>query len=177
MYIPKSFHTTLVLETLIDFFSYGKGISISINDLPEEFSKPAACFVSLYTKNGEMRGCMGSIVPQEENLFNEITSNTMHAAFNDNRFTPLKENELEDVSMTVEIIEPMQKVTSLEELQPDIYGVMIKDKNGKMGVMLPYPEEIKTVEQQIKIACKKGGINCSDIKGLDIYKFKVVCFS
>ncbi len=177
MYIPKSFHTTIVLEALIDHFANGKGNDINIDDLPEEFSKPAACFVSLYMEDGKMRGCMGSIAPQEENLFNEIISNTMHAAFNDNRFAPLKKNELEHVSITVEIVEPMQKITSLEELQPDVYGVMIKDKNGKMGVMLPYPEQIITVGQQLKMACDKGGINCTNIKELDIYKFKVVCFS
>lgn len=124
-----------------------------------------------------MRGCMGSIIPQEKNLFNEIINTTLHAAFNDKRFPPLQKKELEHVSMTVEGVEPMQKIASLEELQPDTYGVWAKDKSGKAGVTLPWPGEIKTAGQQLKMACDKGGITTRNINDLEIYKFKVVCFA
>lgn len=177
MYIPKSFYTTIALETLIDHFSSGRGIDISTEDLPDEFSRPAPCFVSLHTKNGKLRGCMGSVVPQKENLYNEIISNTIHAAFNDKRVAPLKQAELDQVSILVEVVQPMQRIASLKELQPDVYGVMVKDRTGKTGVLLPCPGEIETVEQQLKTACDKGGIVYTGTKELDIYRFKVVGFS
>lgn len=177
MYIPRSFYTTIALETLIDYFSKGRGIGLSPDDLPAEFSKPAPCFVSLYTKRGKLRGCMGSIVPQQENLYTEIITNTIHAAFNDKRVPPLKLPELDQISVTVEVVQPMQQVASLEELQPDVYGVVVKDKGGKTGVLLPCPGEFETVEQQLKTACDKGGIIYTGAKELDIYRFRVVGYS
>ena len=55
MYIPKSFHTTLALETLIDHFSGGRGISLTINDLPDEFS--AVDCASPMSSSGRSGGC------------------------------------------------------------------------------------------------------------------------
>jgi AmmeMemoRadiSam system protein A len=176
MYIPRSFHTTLVLETLIDHFSGSKNISLSIDDLPDEFSEPAACFVSINDPTGTMRGCMGSISPNKQNLYDEIISNTRHAAFNDKRFSPLQKHELEDISITVEIIGPMVKVSSLENLDPEKYGIMVKDRQGKMGVLLPMAEQKITAEQQLKIACKKGGIKMEEVDELDIYKYKIKAY-
>jgi AmmeMemoRadiSam system protein A len=176
MYIPRSFHTTLVLETLIDHFSGGRGLSLNPDDLPDEFSKPAACFVSINGNTGTMKGCMGSVSPNKENLYNEIISNTIHAAFNDKRFSPLEKHELESVSLLVEIVGPMTKVSGPEELNPDEFGIMVKDKNGDIGVLLPMPEQKITAEQQVKLACKKGGIKNTEIKELDIYKFKIEAY-
>jgi AmmeMemoRadiSam system protein A len=173
MYIPRSFHTTLALETLIDHFSGGKGISLTIDDLPDEFSKPAACFVSLNDMNGKMRGCMGAVSANKKNLYNEIINNTYYAAFKDNRFPPLEKHELENVSFAVEIVGPMIKVYTLEELNPDEYGIMVKDEHGNMGVMLAIPERSITAEQQLQLACKKGAITTQEIKELNIYKFRI----
>lgn len=177
MFIPKSFYTTIALESLINHFSNGRGLDLSIEDLPDEFSNPAACFVSLYTKGGKLRGCMGSVIPQTTTLYDEIISNTMHAAFGDKRVPPLTEAELDHVSITVEVVQPFEKIASLNELQPQVYGVMVKDKSGKIGVLLPATGEIETVEQQVKTACDKGGIIYNTAKELNIYRFKVVLFS
>ena len=173
MYIPKSFHTTLALETLIDHFSGGKGISLTIDDMPEEFSKPAACFVTLNDSNRKMRGCMGTVSANKEDLYSEIINNTNYAAFKDNRFPPLEKKELDHVSFAVEIVGPMIKVSSLEELNPDKYGIMVKDEHGNMGVMLTIPERSITPEQQLALACKKGAITEKKINNLNIYRFKI----
>jgi AmmeMemoRadiSam system protein A len=176
MYIPTSFHTTLALETLIDHFSGGRGISLTIDDLPDEFSKPGACFVSLNDSNGKMRGCMGTVSANKKNLYNEIINNTNYAAFKDNRFPPLEKHELDNVSFAVEIVGPMIKVYSLEELNPDEYGIMVKDEPGNMGVMLNIPERTITAEQQLKLACNKGGITAHEFKELNVYKFRIKAY-
>lgn len=177
MYTPKSFYTTLVLETLLDHFAKGRGIDLTVDDLPEDFSKPAACFVSLYSKAGSLRGCIGSIVPQRKTLYDEIISNTLHAAFEDKRFLPLQRGELDLINMTVELVGPLLKVTSLNELQPEVYGVMLKEKTGKVGVLLPCPGEIVTVDQQLKAACGKGGFTFTTAADFEIYRFSLACFN
>src|SRR5579871_1012026 len=104
MHIPRSLHTTIVLETLLDHFRNKKGFFMDEADLPPEFLQPAACFVSIYLPNQVMRGCMGSFEPMHKNLYQEIERNSLLAAFEDKRFAPLREKELDEVSMMVEVV-------------------------------------------------------------------------
>ena len=47
----------------------------------------AACFVSLKTLDGELRGCIGTIEPAQETLAAEVIANAISAATRDPRFS------------------------------------------------------------------------------------------
>ena len=54
----------------------------------------AACFVSLKTRAGDLRGCIGTIEPAKQNLAEELIANAINAATRDPRFPPVASHEL-----------------------------------------------------------------------------------
>lgn len=140
-----------------------------IND--DYLKEKKACFVCL-KKEGNLRGCIGTIKPECENLAEEIAKNAVSAAVNDFRFTPVIEEELELIKYSVDVLSPMEK-TTLDELDPKKYGVLVKGYF-KSGVLLPDLEGVSTVEEQISIAKRKAGL--SDDAEVQIYRFTVERF-
>jgi AmmeMemoRadiSam system protein A len=150
-----------------------KKVIISSSSLYDKdlFNKRAGVFVTI-KKNGSLRGCIGTIFPTKENLFEEIVSNAIASATNDYRFEPIKESELESLSYTVYILNRPQMVNNLQELNPKKFGVIIKAVDtDKTGVLLPDLEGVETIEDQLNIALKKAGINPLKEKFV-IFKFE-----
>ena len=98
------------------------------------FDTPCGAFVTL-KKDGRLRGCIGRFGGREA-LHQVVREMALAAAFNDNRFTPLKEEELEDIDIEISILTPLQKILSPEEFIPGKHGIYIK--NGyQSGTFLP----------------------------------------
>ena len=74
----------------------GKKLEVS-EEVKKRFSKKQACFVTL-TKRGNLRGCIGSLEPRQE-LWKDVQDNSLHGAFHDPRFPPIKEEELKDIKI------------------------------------------------------------------------------
>jgi uncharacterized protein (TIGR00296 family) len=172
------------------------------NDLPEEFlKKKAGTFVSIFrstretdakqeheTDAKELRGCIGTYLATRKNIAEEVIYNAIAAATEDYRFGPIREDELPYLSYTVYILSEPELVKNISELDPKKFGIIVKTIpialstgidvvfNGhfvpKTGLLLPDLEGIDSIEQQISIACQKGGINPAKEKIL-IYKFTV----
>jgi len=83
---------------------------------------------------------------------------------------PLREEELENVKFSVDILSEMEIVDSTEKLDPKIYGVVV-EKGFRKGVLLPNLDGVNTVAEQLEIAARKAGILSLD--GCVIYKFTV----
>jgi AmmeMemoRadiSam system protein A len=119
----------------------------------------AATFVSLHTLSGELRGCIGTLEPRHATLEEEIISNAISACSRDTRFPAIREDELDDLEIHVDVLSPMEPIQSASELDVKRYGVLVTAADGRRGVLLPDIETIDTVEDQITIACRKAGIN------------------
>lgn len=128
------------------------------DDPSELLNARAACFVSIKTIEGDLRGCMGTLDPARDSLAAEIIANAITASTRDPRFPPVREQELDRLKYSVDVLtspEPAQ----LEELDPKTYGVIIEEVGGtRRGLLLPNLEGIDTVEKQIEIASRKAGI-------------------
>ena len=146
------------------------GVIISPSpDLAKEFlQRKSGVFVTLL-KNGQLRGCIGTYLPTKENIAQEIIYNAIAAATEDYRFGPLQKEELPELSYTVYILNEPELVKDLKELDPKKYGIIVKTET-KTGLLLPDLEGVDTIEQQLSIACQKGGIDPNQEKFL-IYKF------
>jgi len=118
----------------------------------------AAVFVSIHTRNGELRGCKGTIRPLHEEVAEEIVANAISACSRDTRFPPVQEAELEDLEIKVDVLSEMELVPDRAHLDPMRYGVLVSTDDGRRGVLLPDLEGIDTVPQQISIACRKAGV-------------------
>lgn len=118
----------------------------------------AACFVSLKTLDGELRGCIGTIEPAQKTLAAEIIANAISAATRDPRFSPVAPEELANLSYSVDVLSAIEP-TQMENLDPSVYGVIVEDEAGlQRGLLLPALEGIDTAERQVEIATRKAGI-------------------
>lgn len=137
--------------------------------LPEEMNYTAAAFVSL-KKDGQLRGCIGTLQPVRANLAMEIQENAISAGSQDYRFSPVQEEELPDLVYSVDVLSQPEPIDSISQLDPKRYGVIV-GHGGRSGVLLPDLEGIDTPEQQVEIAMQKAGIRAG-IK-VDLERFEV----
>ncbi len=118
----------------------------------------AACFVSLKTLDGELRGCIGTIEPGQGTLAAEVIANAINAATRDPRFSPVALEELGNLRYSVDVLSATEP-TLMENLDPSVYGVIVEDEAGMhRGLLLPALEGIDTAERQVEIASRKAGI-------------------
>lgn len=143
------------------------------SDLPPEYSEQAGVFVSL-KKGGQLRGCIGTIQPVRDNLAEEIAANAVSAAARDPRFSPVGEEELDSLDVSVDVLSPMEKIESKAELDPKKYGVMVRS-GSRSGLLLPDLEGVNTVDEQLEIAMRKAGIDGG--APLQLYRFKVTRYT
>ena len=125
-------------------------------DLPEWMtSQQAGVFVSLH-KDGDLRGCIGTIAPWYGCVADEIIAPAVEAGTRDPRFLPVTADELPDLEYNVDVLseaEPADK----SELDAKRYGVIVS-AGGRRGLLLPDLEGVDTPGQQIAIALRKAGI-------------------
>ena len=126
-------------------------------DLPEEMtSVRAGVFVSLKIA-GKLRGCIGTISAMTENVAQEIVKNAVSACSEDPRFDPVRAEELERITYSVDVLGDTEKIDSVEQLDVKRYGVIVISGYRK-GLLLPNLEGVDTVEEQLRIAKRKAGI-------------------
>ena len=131
----------------------------------------AGVFVSLH-KHDELRGCIGTISPVTSCIADEIIANGISAATRDPRFDPVREEELDFLSISVDVLAPPESISSPSELDPTRYGVIVT-KGFRRGLLLPMLEGIETVEDQLAIAKRKAGIRPDD-DDVKLERFEVV---
>ena len=165
----ESAHVRLARETIENYVKQGKIITPP-KDLPEEMiNQKAGVFVSL-KKFGDLRGCIGTFMPTQENIAQEIIKNAISAAIDDPRFPPVTVPELEDLSISVDVLSAPEEVKDVSQLDPKKYGVIVSS-GYKKGLLLPDLEGVDTAEYQIDIAKRKAGIYPGE--KVKLYRFEV----
>ncbi|KYO65414.1 hypothetical protein ATZ99_16480 [Thermovenabulum gondwanense] len=163
-------YVSLARKTVETYVKTGKIIDVP-QGLPEEMlTQRAGVFVSI-KKHGQLRGCIGTIFPTRENIAEEIIQNAISAGCEDPRFFPVEKEELPDLTYSVDVLMPPEKVKSKKELDPKKYGVIVR-RGKRTGLLLPDLEGIDTVEEQLEIALRKAGI--SPEEDYEIERFEVV---
>ena len=134
------------------------------------WGRTAACFVSIKTSQGALRGCIGTLVPSQATLDREIIENAVAAATRDPRFPPMTAEELEGVRLSVDVLSDPEPVEGVEQLDPRLWGVIVS-KGWRRGVLLPDLEGVDTAEQQVEIAARKAGLG--SLEGVALQRFGV----
>ncbi|HEY3144443.1 MAG TPA: AmmeMemoRadiSam system protein B [Acidimicrobiales bacterium] len=110
------------------------------SEVPDQLRSPGASFVTLQ-QGTKLLGCIGSL-DRRRALWRDVARNARGAAFEDPRFSPLTEAELQDLSVEVSVLSPLEEVpaesldTVAEALRPGIDGVLIA-AGGKRATFLP----------------------------------------
>ena len=118
----------------------GKPLEIDIAQYPSGLQEKKATFVTLH-RNRALRGCIGILQPVRP-LVEDVAYNAWAAAFGDSRFTPLAENELDDLDIHISILGTPEEMNFssendlLQQIRPGTDGLILEDGHHK-GTFLP----------------------------------------
>lgn len=126
----------LMLSTARDVISScAKNENIKVNDAMMNISdEPMGVFVTL-RKNEELRGCIGYVEGYKP-LYESIPEMSEAAATRDPRFDPVKEDEIEEISLEISLLSPLERIESPEQVEVGKHGIVIK-KGANKGLLLP----------------------------------------
>jgi|GEM_PF-215114 len=129
----------------------------------DTLSRLSGCFVTL-NKAGELRGCLGTILPKEP-LATTVQRYALAAAFEDKRFSPLTAEELPAVDIEISVLTPLQKIDFrdgqdlLDKLTPGVHGVLLTYEGSKRTTFLPAVwKQFPDKQAFLKALCRKGAI-------------------
>ena len=160
----------LGLENLVEKYDV-------VKEYPE-FVKAGATFITL-KKDGNLRGCIGSLVANRE-LYNDIVINARKAAFEDPRFKPVVASELDQIDLEISILTPavLVKYDDIEDLKTKVNigldGIILK-LGQNQGTFLPQVwEDLPTFELFFDHLCKKARLDGDCLNNHpQIYKYQV----
>lgn len=125
---------------------------------------PGASFVTLHTRAGALRGCIGSLAARRP-LIEDVRANALAAAFEDPRFPPLSAAELPDIIIEVSVLTSPQRLDYdspaelIERLRPNVDGVIV-ERGWHRATFLPQVwEQLPHAEDFLTHLCYKAGMS------------------
>jgi hypothetical protein len=121
-----------------------------------------ACFVTL-TKKGELRGCIGTILPRQP-LYLAVIDAARSAAVEDVRFPSVTPDEMKDIRIEISLLTVPRRLECnstaevLEKLRPGVDGVVLS-VGRNMAVFLPQVwEQLPQKEDFLSHLSQKAGL-------------------
>jgi AMMECR1 domain-containing protein len=137
--------------------------------LTSELALQRACFITIFENPGKrLRTTYGQPLPRSSRLAEEIIVNTSYAVQ-----SHVRRADLPYLSYAVDVVEPLQRVTSVEHLDPAQYGLYIRSDQGHSALILPRRVGIETPEDQLATALRESGIDQRQ-ETFILYRFLVI---
>lgn len=127
-------------ESIRHGLQHGTALAVEAADFAAPLSEAGASFVTLHRRD-ELRGCIGSLQAFRP-LVSDVAENAFAAAFRDPRFTPLRDQELADLTLEISVLSAPQimrfssEQDLLQQLQPQRDGLILQDGSHR-GTFLP----------------------------------------
>lgn len=122
----------------------------------------AATFVTI-TKDGQLRGCMGTTVARRA-LLEDVRSQARAAAFRDPRFPAVTSDELDDLRFEVSVLGDASKLdvrtweAACAALEPHEDGVIVRTEAGGALFLPQVWEKFSEAEPFLEQLWKKAGL-------------------
>jgi AMMECR1 domain-containing protein len=140
--------------------------------LVPELHRQRACYVSIFENPGRrFRSMAGNILPRHANLAEEIIGNTMDAIIYNPRCR-LSRVDLPHLSYSVALLGPLQRISDLQHLDPQRYGLYVVSDRSKSSIVLPQRVGIDTADDQVATAMREAGIGTRE-ETVTMYRFDV----
>lgn len=154
-------------ETLLSIarasISQALGLSFDAAEDAPWLKEQGACFITLMQK-GQLRGCIGTL-EAHRSLLDDVKANAKAAAFNDTRFSPLTNEELNETDIEVSLLSAMQKLNFsneqevLTQLRPGIDGVVFEFGDYRSTFLPQVWQQLPDPEEFIKHLKQKAGLS------------------
>ena len=157
----EDWYVRLAKASLEKFIKTGRELDEKEKSEFPDFLKneKAGVFVCI-KKDGMLRGCIGTILPAYEHTLTETCELAISAGTDDPRFPAVTADELPKLKYTVDVMGTPEPATR-SELDEKRYGVIVT-AGRRRGLLLPDLEGVDSVEEQLDISCRKGGIDPSE---------------
>ncbi|OIN99645.1 MAG: AMMECR1 domain-containing protein [Desulfovibrionaceae bacterium CG1_02_65_16] len=143
-------------------------------DLPQ---RELGAFVTL-NREGRLRGCIGNIIGQGP-LYETVWRMARAAAFEDPRFPPLTQAELDGLAIEISILGPIEPCPDPELVEVGRHGLIMR-QGARQGLLLPQvPVEWGWDRKQfLAQTCRKAGLPANAWRDptTQLYWFEAVFF-
>ena len=133
-------------------------------------------FVTLH-KDGDLRGCIGHIEPNEP-LGKVVPRCAVAAASTDPRFPPITADELKRIDIEISLLGPLERIHGPGEIIVGRHGLVV-EQGWQRGLLLPQvATEWKWDAQQfLAQTCRKAGLaNDAWKQGAKLWRFEAEVF-
>lgn len=159
----KKFLLELARNSVSHFLETGEIPEIEADEIPTEFKKDGAVFVTL-TLNDELRGCIGHLEAIQP-IWRDVAENAISSAFGDPRFSPLTKPELEKIRIEISLLAAPARLEYrnaeqlIDFLKREKPGLIIK-KGARQATFLPSVwEGLSEAEEFLSHLCLKAGLS------------------
>ncbi len=166
----------LARATLGAYFANGRLPECEV--VHSELKQRCGAFVSLH-RGDDLRGCIGMLSSDQE-LYRTVQRCAVSAAVEDGRFDPVTSEEVDDLTLEISVLSPLQRITDLDLIEVGRHGLVVSMGNLR-GLLLPqvatqYDWDRETFLSQ---TCRKAGLPSSAWRqqGLVIHIFEAQVFS
>lgn len=94
----------------------------------------SGCFVTI-KRDGQLRGCIGNFQARQP-LYREVAQMAAASATEDPRFQAMSPAELDDFTLELTVLSPLEKIEDTNQIEIGRHGIYI-EKGVHRGVLLP----------------------------------------
>ena len=145
---------------------------------PHDTETLRGCFVSIHTRQGDLRGCLGAF-ETEQPLWQHVQDMAVAAATRDPRFVPLTAGELDLCALEISALTP-RSPTRPEDVIVGQHGLWVT-QGAHRGILLPQVAAVHGWDREtfLEQACLRAGLDTDAwrSKAIDIATFTTEVFT
>lgn len=172
----------IAAQSVVYGFERGRALRVRPTRYPEELRQKGATFVSIYY-NGALRGSAGSTEATRP-IIDDIAENAYQAAFNDFRFNPLTQEELQDAEISISLLTRRTRIKFADEadllaqIRPKTDGLVLRERSNSALFLPQIWESFSSPREFLAHLKRKAGLS-PDYKSptLKVYRFEVIDIS
>lgn len=96
------------------------------------------------------------------------------SATTDPRFAPLTLAEIENLDVTVYLLDPPEEVEGPTDLDPGKFGIIVTGRRGRKALLLPDLPGLDTAERQLEAARRKAGLGANDEVSIQRFTARII---
>ena len=181
-----SFLVRLARASISSFFANGR--ILDVKPPYRRLEGKYGAFVTLNTyPDSELRGCIGFPEPIYP-LYKAVIRAALAAAFEDPRFPPLSESELDSILIEVSVLTPPERIDTTVKRREELPKLIEVGKHGIIvrrgifsGLLLPQVavEYNWDSREFLDQTCVKAGMHrgCWLLEGTEVYRFSAIIFA